>query len=238
MKRVPVHSMPANAVLAAFLVAWALLWLGIIPARPGPVEVDNAVVFVVDTSTSLTTPELQVVRGGHAIAIASREVVSAILQGPRRQSAFAYVEFADTAVTVVGWTLIDSQQAADDFAARIVQEKNRPKPAGSNTGIGAGLAVAYDLLQQLPFKADERTVDVAGDGRNNTGVNVETPRALILATGATINGIPVTLAPDSTDIVDYYRENIIGGARAFIVEVRAIADMPLAIRRKILLELY
>ncbi len=230
------HRFMAESIAVALAVA--LVWLPFMtkaayPAR-GENTVDNAIVFVADASSSMDGEEKAMVRQSHALAISSPEVIEAILSGGYRRSVFAYVEFADDAVVVVDWTLIDSAASAAAFADRII---NGQRPGGSQTAIGSALAVANGLMQRLPYEALYRTVDVAGDGISNSGMPVTLARDVLLESGVTINGLPMTLRPDINTLDEYYEKNVIGGPRSFIIELRDIADMPMLIRRKLLLEI-
>jgi len=233
--RQPHTSIPLALAMA---MAVALVWLPFMtkaafPSR-GENTVDNAIVFVADASASMDGDEKKIVRESHAFAITSPEVIDAILSGGYRRSVFAYVEFADDAVIVVDWTLIDSAASAIAFADRIM---NGQYPGGSQTAIGSALAVANGLMERLPYEALYRTVDVAGDGISNTGMPVTLARDILIENGVTINGIPMMLRPDITTLGDYYKSNVVGGPRSFTIELRDISEMPMMIRRKLLLEI-
>jgi len=230
---------PHTSVTAALLagLAVAAVWLAFVAAASarGENTVDNAIVFIADASASMDGDEKKIVRESHAFAITSPEVIDAILSGGYRRSVFAYVEFADDAVIVVDWTLIDSAASAAAFADRIVN--NKQYPGGSQTAIGSALAVANGLMERLPYEALYRTVDVAGDGISNTGMPVTLARDILIENGVTINGIPMMLRPDIDTLGDYYKSNVVGGPRSFTIELRDISEMPMMIRRKLLLEI-
>lgn len=223
------ESFAAALAIALMFAAWA--WPAL--AR-GENTVDNAIVFIADASASMDRDEKLMVRKSHALAISSPEVIDAILSGGYRRSVFAYVEFADDAVIVVDWTLIDSAESAHAFAERITNGK---PPGGSETAIGSALAVANGLMDRLPYEALYRTVDVAGDGISNKGVPVTLARDILLEKGVTINGIPMMLRPDIATLGDYYKSNVVGGPRSFTIELRDISEMPMVVRRKLLLEI-
>jgi hypothetical protein len=174
----------AEATACALAVALMFLaWTWPALSR-GENTVDNAIIFLADTSASMDEDEKQTVRKSHATAISSPEVIDAILSGGYQRSVFAYVEFADNAVIVVDWTLIASQADAIAFADRITNGTG-PKAKGSNTAIGSALAVAHELMQRLSYEALYRTVDVAGDGLSNYGAPVTIARSLLLDMGVT-----------------------------------------------------
>jgi hypothetical protein len=66
---------------------------------------------------------------------------------------------------------------------------------------------------------------------------------VLVAEGVVINGLPIMLrvaAPSFFDLSDldaYYAACVIGGAGAFMVPVKDIAELKAAIRRKLILEI-
>ena len=92
--------------------------------------------------------------------------------------------------------------------------------------------------------SDRRSIDVSGDGPNNTGPPVTTVRDTASAAGVTINGLPVLLNPDrilggdgTTTLDDYYRACVVGGPLAFVLPVQGINEFAAAIQRKLILEI-
>jgi hypothetical protein len=88
-----------------------------------------------------------------------------------------------------------------------------------------------------------RVVDISGDGPNNAGLPAPVARDTLVADGIVVNGLPIVLrrgAPSFFDLSDldrYYAACVIGGAGAFMVPVKEIAELKSAIRRKLLLEI-
>src|SRR5439155_23028076 len=72
-----------------------------------------------------------------------------------------------------------------------------------------------------------RIIDISGDGTNNSGRSVAEARDQALASGVTINGLAIindrpnlgysahTQPPGGLPL--YYRQNVIGGANAFLI---------------------
>ena len=218
-------------VLAAFVVLIAPS----LPARSEPIDVDVALVFVVDISESMTSAERTFARQAHAEALVSVEVLSAVAEGEARRIAAAYVEFASTAQANVGWTLIATVDDAARFGTRILAS---PDPTTSNTGIGAGVIEADRLFSKLPYRAGRLVIDVVGDGTNNAGFPLDVARAAVLSRGATINGMPLVNATAEARLATFYRQQVIGGPWAFSLPIRNVSDLPMALRSKIVLELY
>jgi hypothetical protein len=199
-------------------------------------RVDNAVVFLADISSSMDDEELEIVRASHAYAIRSAEVLGAIEQGAYQKSAFAYIEFGRTAEVVIGWTIIHDRASAVDFASRIMAPRTR-NPA-QQTAVGDALFAASHLIISRPFEASFLTVDVVGDGASNTGMRTEIARDLVLGTGATINAMPLMIRSATVGLDTWFEANVMGGPRSFLIPLHDIKDMPLMLRRKLVMELY
>ena len=80
-------------------------------------------------------------------------------------------------------------------------------------------------------------IDVSGDGPDTTGlIAVEDARDAALADGFTINGLVIE-RPSMPALPEYYKFNVTGGPRSFVIKAenrRAFAD---AIRKKLILEI-
>lgn len=223
--------------LAACAVVVAVLVLAF-PAKSAEMPtVDNALILIADVSASMDADEKRIVRESHAYAIMSSEVVTAIQSGAVGRSAFAYIEFGGRAEIIIGWTTISGYADAEAFASIILEHAEHNPDLGPTTAMGNALSLAVGLMQEFPGVPLFRTVDVAGDGVSNYGDIVGNRQAL-LDMGATINGLPMLLRPDDANLADWYADNLIGGPRAFSLELRDIGDMPLLMRRKMVMDLF
>lgn len=221
------------AAAVIFMLLLAIFWHPS-PAR-GDEPVDAAIVFVVDVSDSMGAGERRVISQGHAQAIVSSEVLEAIEQGQHKRIAVAYVEFSTKAKVKVGWMVVEDLSSATSFA-ELVSGRGM---AGGSTYISSGLAAALSLLRDLPHAADKLVVDVAGDGVSyqEDWPDLALTREAILATGATINGLPLMIEP-AGNLEKHYLEKVVGGPAPFSLPCLTIADFPLKIRQKLLLELF
>jgi hypothetical protein len=222
----------------AYLVSGLLLLPGVGNAET---DVDLELVLALDVSRSMDMDEQRVQRDGYVAAFRHPEVLAAIRSGPLGRIAVAYVEWAgpDSQVTVLPWTLIDSDQAALRLADRL-----SATPLGRYTGtsISGGLLYAAAEFDGNGFTSLRRVIDVSGDGPNNRGLPVEPVRASIAASGITINGLPlmvkIPVGPYSIHNLDiYYEDCVIGGPGAFILAVDDMSQLALAIRRKLVMEI-
>lgn len=229
-----------------FLVFVLALPVRAAPALAAGQPVDAAIVLVTDVSLSITEPEYTLEKQGYASAIQSQAVVAAIRNGAVGAIALSYVEFAGTnqITTVIGWQVIHDQASAHRFAAALLAA---PRSADGRTAVGSGIVAATQDLAESGFAATRRIIDVCGDGNSNMGVPLPVARAAALKAGITINGLaivhpnpPPWLAPHVAPpggIVNYYRDNVIGGAGSFVVQVNTDQDFTAAMIHKLILEI-
>lgn len=208
--------------------------------------VDLALVLVSDVSRSIDDSEYELQKQGYAAAFRDPRVLAAIHGGMIGAIAVAYVEFAGSyeVRTVLGWRLVRS----DADAAALAQEfRDSRRAFWGRTSISAGLDQAASLLAKAPFEAQRRAIDVSGDGTNNSGRDVRQARDEAVAKGITINGLaiindhPVSYnfahVQPPGGLGDWYRQQVIGGAGSFVVEVHDFHAFGEAMTRKLISEI-
>ena len=209
------------------------------PARATEVDVELA--LMVDVSRSMGPVELEIQRRGYAEAIASDEVVNVILNSFTGSIAVTYVEWAGYGLQreIVPWTLIDSREAALAVSAQLTADFNY---AMRRTSISGAVDFAREAIRSNDFEGLRKVIDISGDGPNNDGRPVTVSRDAAIEEGLIINGLPL-MTEDSTsrwgidDLDVYYWECVIGGSGAFVIPVLDWDDFPMAVRRKLVLEL-
>lgn len=209
------------------------------PARATEVDVELA--LMVDVSRSMGPAELEIQRRGYAEAIASDEVVNVILNSFTGSIAVTYVEWAGYGLQreIVPWTLIDSREAAQAVSAQLTADFNY---AMRRTSISGAVDFARESIRSNDFEGLRKVIDISGDGPNNDGRPVTVSRDAAIQEGLIINGLPL-MTEDSTsrwgidDLDVYYWECVIGGPGAFVIPVLDWDDFPMAVRRKLVLEL-
>jgi hypothetical protein len=219
--------------------------LAAMSAQPGVAlaqsEVDLELVLAVDVSRSMDIDELHLQRDGYVAAFRHPDVLAAIRSGSLGRIAVTYVEWAgpEKQVTVLPWTLIDGDEAAYRLAAQL---SITPLGRYTGTSISGGLLFAAAAFAGNEFASTRQVIDISGDGPNNRGLPVELVRSGVLGSGITINGLPLMVkvpsTPYSIENLDvYYEDCVIGGPGAFLIPVRHMSQLALAIRRKLLLEI-
>lgn len=225
----------------SILTVWLML-AGAAYAAPEGEEVDVAIVFAVDISYSMDIEEQKLQKQGYVEALRSQEVLNAISQGMTGKIAVAYFEWADATDQrlVLNWSIIDGRATAMNVTTAIDESSLR---RARRTSISGAIRYGQKLMEQLPFRAARRVIDVSGDGPNNSGDAVERARDAALAEGIVINGLPVVLKRqtggwgDIENLDQYYHDCVIGGPGSFMIPIRTMDQFLSATRQKIIREI-
>ena len=153
-------------------------------------QVDLLLVLASDVSRSIDQPKFQLQREGYAAAIADKRVLEAITAGRNKRIAVAFVEWSGVSSqkVLIEWTLIDGADAARKFGDQLIE---LPRSFAERTSISGGIDYAMGVMARAPYEAPRRTIDVSGDGTNNSGRDVGLARDEALAKGVTINGLVI-----------------------------------------------
>jgi Protein of unknown function (DUF1194) len=218
------------------------------PALPARAEepVDLLLVLAADVSRSVDSGKFQLQREGYAAALANPRVLDAIRSGRNGRIGVLFLEWSGfgNQKVVIDWVLIDGPKAAQAFGDRLLES---PRSFADRTSISGGIDAAVAQIARAPFGADRRTIDVSGDGTNNSGRDVGQARDEALALGITINGLvilsetPLPWNPEHTNppggLAKYYRDNVIGGPGAFVLEAKDFNSFGQAIVKKMIAEI-
>lgn len=220
------------------IAAIALLVLGMLSAcRPAEAQepVDLALVLAVDTSGSVNQIRFDLQKRGYAAAFRHPNVLDAIRSGRTASIMVTMTQWTgpETQIQVIPWRRIDSEAAARAFAAEIDVVNRRLY--GGGTSISGAIDHAVKLLENAPFKAARRVIDVSGDGSNNRGRHPAAARDEAVDLGIAINGLPILELEPQLD--KYYQDNVIGGPGAFMIVAKSFEQFEDAIRRKLILEI-
>lgn len=218
-------------------VIGTVLLIGMIHRARAEEAVDTAIVFVVDVSGSMNPQEVQTARQAHATAIISADVLSAIRGGELGRIAVAYVEFGDRAKVGIDWMIIADLEDARLFAAMISELPPAGYLGGQLTAVGAGLLAADELMGRAP-PALRLVVDIAGDVINTGYPQPAVGRESLLSRGVVINAMPVLMDAPDRGLADWYTEVVVVGPGHFVMPIAGIDKLPMALRSKIVQELY
>ncbi len=211
-----------------------------------PQQVDLLLVLASDVSRSVDPPKFQLQREGYAAAISDKRVLEAIRSGANQRIAVLFVEWSGLGnqKVLIDWTVIDGEKAAREFGDRLIE---LGRSFADRTSISGGIDFSVAQLAHAPFAAKRRTIDVSGDGTNNAGRDVTLARDEAVALGITINGLvilsekPLPWNPEHTNppggLTNYYRNNVIGGPGAFVLEAKDFSSFGQAITKKLIAEI-
>ena len=215
------------------------------PARAAE-PVDLALVLVSDVSRSVDDAEFKMQKQGYQTSFNDPRVLAAIRGGAIGAIAVAYVEFAGSyeVKTVMDWRIVRDAASVRAMTDAI---EAAPRSFWGRTSISAGIDRAMQLLAEAPLEAQRRVIDVAGDGTNNSGRDVNAARDDAVRAGVTINGLAIinehpvsyTFAhvQPPGGLTEWYRQNVIGGPGSFVVEVREFSAFGEAMTRKLINEI-
>ena len=207
----------------------------------GAAPVDLELILAVDVSDSVSRRELLVQRRGYVAALRSPEVAAVIVSGGA--VALAYIEWAGprSQKIVIPWTVLADGKDAAGFADRLAAAPLRPDftapPWERGTSISEALVFAAGMFTSR--HGIRRIIDVSGNGPQNIGGDLFAARAMVVAKGITINGLPLDLRRPSEGppLGSYYGESVIGGSGAFAISVDDPSLFEASIRRKLALEI-
>lgn len=235
-------------VRALLVLLAAIVAAPVFAAPPACAEeqVDLLLVLAADVSRSIDTPKFQLQREGYAAAISDKRVLEAITAGRNRRIAISFVEWSGVSAQklVIPWTVVDGPDAARKFGDQLLE---LPRSFAERTSISGGIDFSVKLFDEAPFQAARKTIDVSGDGTNNSGRDVTLARDDALAKGITINGLvilsdrPMAWNPEHTNppggLPNYFRDNVIGGPGAFVVVAEDFNSFGQAIVKKLIAEI-
>jgi uncharacterized protein DUF1194 len=232
-------------VIRSIVIAFAALLALSAPARTAE-QVDLLLVLASDVSRSVDTRKFQLQREGYATALSNPRVIDAIRSGPHGKIAICFVEWsgATSLKLVIDWTVVSDAASARKIGDQLIE---LPRAFADRTSISAGIEFSMSQLERAPFRGVRRTIDVSGDGTNNSGRDVTLARDEALAKGVTINGLvilsdsPLPWNPEHTNppggLDAYYRNNVIGGAGAFVMVAENHNSFGQAIVKKMIAEI-
>ncbi|HEY5380563.1 MAG TPA: DUF1194 domain-containing protein [Pseudolabrys sp.] len=209
---------------------------------PQAIPVDVELVIAVDVSYSMDPEEQALQREGYVQALTSREFMSALREGANGKIAITYFEWAGQSdqKIIMPWRLIEGPESADAVASEIA---SAPYRRASRTSISGGLIFAKPLFDHSGYRGLRRVIDVSGDGANNAGPLVVPTRDDVLASGITINGLPIMLKRPTRATMDienldvYYEDCVIGGPGSFVIPIHERAQFIEATRQKLVQEI-
>jgi hypothetical protein len=192
-------------------------------------------VLAVDTSASVNATEYQLQMQGIARAFLDQEIIAAIEAYGNGNAGIAVtiVHWSSKAAQVINWTHIVNGGDAVRVSREI--EGTPRKTLGATTAIGTAIGFGTDLIANNSFEGRRLSIDVSGDGKNNSGLALWGERNRAVAMGITVNGLAIL--DDDPTLYSYYRDHVIRGPGSFVLTAIDFHDFARAFREKLLREI-
>lgn len=236
----------ARAALApVFAVLLAILSAFLTPAFAAE-DVDLLLVLAADVSRSVDQPKFQLQRDGYAAAISDPRVLNAIASGPHQRIAICFLEWSGfgNQKLVIDWTIVSDANSARAFGDQLAEA---PRSFADRTSISGALEFSMAQFARAPYSAQRRTIDVSGDGTNNSGRDVGMVRDEVVKQDVTINGLvilserPLPWNPEHTNppggLPKYFENNVIGGPGSFVIVAEDFKSFGQALISKLIAEI-
>ncbi|MBT7954074.1 MAG: DUF1194 domain-containing protein [Rhodospirillaceae bacterium] len=222
------------------IVLCQLLFAG--SSLAAPIEVELELVLLVDVSSSVDSMESRLQRKGYVDAMTDASVLAAIKKTRLGRIAVTYIEWSSGGKhsVVAPWFVIEDFASAFAFATMI---EAAPRSFGHFTSIGGALKFAIPLFEHNNIRGERRAIDISADGPNNDGPSPHIIRDIAVASGITINGLPIVNdrlqssgMKQMPNYDHYFADCVIGGASAFMVIADDYQDFARAIKKKLIFE--
>ena len=208
----------------------------------------QALVLGLDVSGSVDAQEFRLQLDGLANAIEAPQVVERLLAMPSAPVRLAAFDWSTTERqrVIVPWREVRSSADISTIAAQLRSTKrafNAAATANSTaTALGTAMTFGVGLLEQQE-SCWKLTLDISGDGKNNTGI---APQDVFVANTFTINGLVIgadnppigdVRLIEIADLSSYYRTTVLRGPDAFVETALGFRDFEDAMTRKLIREL-
>ena len=137
---------------------------------------------------------------------------------------------------LLDWTVIERPEILYDVAATLAASER--STAKFPTALGYALGYGATLFQSAP-RCLYNTLDVSGDGKNNEGFGPDEAYNAFPFQDIVVNGLAINAAEfeAETDLVPYYRNEVLHGPGAFLEIATGFEDFERAMSRKLEREL-
>jgi Protein of unknown function (DUF1194) len=211
------------------------------------VETDANIATGLDISDSIGRHEEWLERVGTARGLASQTFSEAVLSGRHgRVGVAVFAWSSQSCPLLVGWDVIGIMDNAARIAERLEAmplidvnrahaRRHQDQSVGEDrlTDLSEAIDCGRSLLADAPFRAEGSVLNIVGDGVDNFGEGSAAARDQAVAAGITVNGVVIGGSPE---VVSYYRDHVIGGDGAFVMDIADPSTVVDAMTRKFLLD--
>ena len=211
------------------------------------IETDVNIATGLDVSDSIGRHEEWLERVGTARGLASQTFTKAVLSGRHGRVGVAVFAWSSQGCPLLmDWNVIgtmdDAARIADRLEAmplinfnRTHVRRHQDQSVGEDrlTDLSEAIDCGRSLLADAPFRADRFVLNIVGDGVDNFGKDSDAARDQAVAAGITVNGVVIGGSPD---VVGHYRDHVIGGDGAFVMDISDPTTVFDAMNRKFLFD--
>lgn len=199
---------------------------------------DVAIVLAVDGSGSIDTEEFNLQQKAIVSALRDPLVQHAIKAAGRVAADVLFWGDAASPFQETGFVLLNGQEDIEALAREV--EGISRKVLG-NTGLSRALSVSLDRLEQVGC-AYRAVINVSGDGsdtvlprRKRIAPSLREVKKRAEAARVQINAL--VIGNDEKGLASYFKEQVITGQSAFVMEIDDFSDIGVALRRKLVREI-
>lgn len=237
--------MPTAAARLRRIVAWCCLVAGLVAGLALPVAaqgaVDIAVVVSLDRSESIDAGEAEAQIKGLIYTLGDQRFLNAVGSGRHGRIGLSVVTWSSFGRhnEILPWQIIAGADDARQAAAILARdfERERHIVHGTQTDVAMGIEIGAAAMERLPWPAEQRVINMVGDGVSNIGRVAFLDRDAALARGITINALITAQGSAIRVLTEYFRREVIGGPTSFVQLANGEEDFAEAMLRKMLLEI-
>jgi hypothetical protein len=205
--------------------------------------VDTVVCFAVDVSGSVDDRRFKLQREGYMEALRHPAVMQAIRSTTYGRIGVCYYEWSGVLNhnVIIPWTEVAGLQDIEPLCEVLA---TTPRGSNGSTALAHALRYARGLFEECPWPGARKVLDVSGDGRDDNAdypqrlgyVSTRDEADLLIAAGVTVNGLPIPEGSEAETIVEWYRNNVVGGPGAFCMPAVNYESLAFALRNKFIME--
>jgi Protein of unknown function (DUF1194) len=222
------------ALWTAFAAALGLVSRGSLSQQQKtPVAIE--LVLALDASASMSEHEFALQISGLAAAFKDPAVLQAVKDLAPLGVAVSVTQWGGPGEsrTIVPFTHITTP--TESMAFGFLVSLNAQSFRAATTSIATAIDHGITVLDKNEFEGQRRVIDVSGDGKDNSGLDLDAIRNFAKLSGVTVNGLAIEA--EQAGLFDYYSTNVMIGADSFVVRAVDFEDFARAMREKLLKEL-
>lgn len=219
----------------------ALILMAVFVAAPAQAACRLALALGLDVSGSVDRSEYRLQFTSMAAALTHPEVQDSLFSMPTARVRLAVFEWSGPGHQhlLVEWTEITDKEVLEVVAGRIA--RSRRHSADPSTALGTAMLTGAALLAQQP-DCWKRTLDISGDGKQNTGPHPRAVKQGLDPRDLTINALVIgadgprygdVRQTEIAELSSYFQANVLLGPDSFVETALGFEEFEDAMVRKL-----